>query len=205
MRIRQHITYANVVATIALFGVLAGGGAYASHLISSKDIKDNSIRSKDLKNRKAVKGRDVVPQTLGTRQINERKLSGSQLAPLAATQGACDPNSSAAIECVSTSIRLQASGRLLVTADGSFFSDPGPANLTCRFAVDGQPEGGAVSPGEESADNTSLGATIGFSRTIVTERLPRGTHQVALRCSEDELAGDARASAVTLAVLGVIR
>jgi hypothetical protein len=57
--IRRHATYANVTATLALVLVLAGGTAFAVDKIRSRDIANNSIRSVDLKNRKAVRGKDV--------------------------------------------------------------------------------------------------------------------------------------------------
>ena len=37
--LRSHLTYANVVSTLALFAVLAGGGAYAASKIGGKDLK----------------------------------------------------------------------------------------------------------------------------------------------------------------------
>lgn len=47
--IRPKLTYANVVATIALFGMVAGGGAYAASKIGPKDIAKNAVRSKHIK------------------------------------------------------------------------------------------------------------------------------------------------------------
>ena len=51
-RIRSHLTYANVMATIAVFLVL-GGGAYAAlHLpknsVKSRNIKNGQVKAKDL-------------------------------------------------------------------------------------------------------------------------------------------------------------
>ena len=46
-RIRERITYANVVATLALF-VALGGTSYAVKQLGSGDIRDNSIRSRDV-------------------------------------------------------------------------------------------------------------------------------------------------------------
>ena len=46
---RKFLTYANVLATLALF-VALGGGAYAATLITGKQIKDGSITSADIKN-----------------------------------------------------------------------------------------------------------------------------------------------------------
>ena len=48
MRIRAHLTYANVMATIAVFGVVAGGGAYAASKIDTPDIASKAITAKKL-------------------------------------------------------------------------------------------------------------------------------------------------------------
>ena len=55
--IRRHLTYANVMASIAVFLVL-GGGAYAAMKVNGKNIKNASIAGKKLKR-----------NTLGGRQI----------------------------------------------------------------------------------------------------------------------------------------
>jgi hypothetical protein len=54
-RFRSHVTYANVIATIALFLAL-GGGAYAAsklpkNSVTAKQIKSNSITSPKVKDR----------------------------------------------------------------------------------------------------------------------------------------------------------
>ena len=61
MRIRKHLSYANVIATLALVLSLAGG-AYAITRVGSHDIVNDSIKSIDLKNGKAVKGSGRSPQ-----------------------------------------------------------------------------------------------------------------------------------------------
>jgi hypothetical protein len=61
-KIRKRITYANVVATLALFLAL-GGGVYAASKINGKHIKKNSIAGNRLK-----------PDTLTGRQIEESSL-----------------------------------------------------------------------------------------------------------------------------------
>ena len=55
-------SHATIVAYVALFTAL-GGSAYAAATIGSANIKDNSIRSRDVRN-----------QTLTGRDINERAL-----------------------------------------------------------------------------------------------------------------------------------
>ncbi|MFL5891879.1 MAG: hypothetical protein ACJ75I_03980 [Solirubrobacterales bacterium] len=52
-RIRAHLTYANVIATIALFLVLSGGTAVAltgSNTVFSDDIVDDQVVSADVRN-----------------------------------------------------------------------------------------------------------------------------------------------------------
>jgi hypothetical protein len=56
-RIRCHLTYANVMATLAVFIVL-GGGAYAAAKIGSSDIARNAIKSKHI-HENAVKSKHV--------------------------------------------------------------------------------------------------------------------------------------------------
>jgi hypothetical protein len=64
----ERLSYANVVATIALF-VALGGGAYAAfHLpknsVRSKHIKNGQVKSADVKN-DALAGTDIDESTLG--------------------------------------------------------------------------------------------------------------------------------------------
>lgn len=79
MKIRRHLTYANVTATLALLLALGGGAAYAVDKINSHDVVNGSIRSVDLKNHKAVRAVDVKRNTLTGRQINERTLESTAI------------------------------------------------------------------------------------------------------------------------------
>ena len=47
---RFRLSYANVVATIALFVALCGGTAAAKGVITGKNIKNNTVTGKDVKN-----------------------------------------------------------------------------------------------------------------------------------------------------------
>jgi hypothetical protein len=47
-KLRSHMTYANVMATIAVFVALATGGAYAANTIRSTDIVDGEVKTPDL-------------------------------------------------------------------------------------------------------------------------------------------------------------
>jgi len=86
-RHRERFTYANVTSTLALVIALGGGVAVGAKAIvdSSKDIAPKAIKNSDLRkdtlksNRledgAAVKGADVVANSLGGAAINEADLS----------------------------------------------------------------------------------------------------------------------------------
>jgi hypothetical protein len=81
--LRRNISYANVVATLALF-IAIGGSSYAALRIGRREIRDNSvrsidvrnngIRSKDVRNR-SVRARDVGLDALGGGVIKESRLA----------------------------------------------------------------------------------------------------------------------------------
>jgi hypothetical protein len=47
-RIRPHLTYSNVMSTIAVFAVLAGGSAWAASKIGTSQIKNGAVTAKKL-------------------------------------------------------------------------------------------------------------------------------------------------------------
>jgi hypothetical protein len=68
-KIRGKLTYANVIATLALFLVLTGGAAYAaSHLgknsVGTKQLKKNSVTSAKIK-KEAVTGAKIKLSSVG--------------------------------------------------------------------------------------------------------------------------------------------
>src|SRR4051812_46509807 len=56
-QLRQRLTYANVMSTLAVF-IALGGSSYAAVTISGSSIKNRSIAAKKLK-RNAITGREV--------------------------------------------------------------------------------------------------------------------------------------------------
>lgn len=73
--LRRHLTYANVMATIAVF-IALGSGAYAAVTITGKNVKDGSLT-----------GRDIKRNSLGPREIAERRLGPVRRALNAARLG----------------------------------------------------------------------------------------------------------------------
>ena len=202
MGIRRHLTYANVTATLALVFALGAGGAYAVDQIGSNDIRNNSIRSGDLRNREAVAGRDVMPDALGHREVDEADLVAGQVLDVAGETGpTCEVEPSEFSDCVETNVRLRRRGRILATATGAFFGDGSEkSNARCELRLDGNSNSSGVSPGQlgDSTDNT---ATQGFARTAVLGPVSGGRHAVALSCTE--LLGDATIASPTITAIAI--
>jgi hypothetical protein len=79
-RMRSTLTYANVMSTIALFGVL-GGGAYAAARIGPDDIKRNAVRSKHIKKnqvgRKHLKRNAVSAAKIASGAVTNPKIGSA--------------------------------------------------------------------------------------------------------------------------------
>jgi len=68
-RVGQHLTYANIVATIALFGLVAGGGAYAASKIGSAEIKSQAVTRPKL-DAQAVSAGKIADDAVGDDQLS---------------------------------------------------------------------------------------------------------------------------------------
>lgn len=62
-RLRSNLSYANVMATIAVF-IALGGSSYAAITVTGKNVKDSSLTGKDLKNG-SITGIDLA-ESVGT-------------------------------------------------------------------------------------------------------------------------------------------
>ena len=84
-RLLQHLTYANVVATIALFLALGTSGAYAVNEWTGKNIKNGTITNVDVKNG-TISAADVKNGTLSGADIKDGTIAGEEMAPGAVTR-----------------------------------------------------------------------------------------------------------------------
>lgn len=73
-RLLEHLTYANAMATIAVF-VALGGGAYASGMLPVNSVGTKQIRPK------AVKSSDLGTRAVGSRSIARSAVAHSRLSP----------------------------------------------------------------------------------------------------------------------------
>jgi hypothetical protein len=77
-RLRRHITYANVVATLALVIALGGGAVYAASKIGAQGIRKNAIRSYHIRN-KQVKRQDIAGGSINSRKVSNDSLTGKDI------------------------------------------------------------------------------------------------------------------------------
>jgi hypothetical protein len=88
--IRERLTYANVMATIAVFAVLAGGGAYAASQIGPSDIAKNAVRAKHVK-KGQIKAKHLAPGSVRTPKIQDGAVTAAKLADGVAVSGPQGP------------------------------------------------------------------------------------------------------------------
>lgn len=198
---RRHLSYANVTATLALVVAVATGGAYAADLIGSDEIRDNSVRSRDLRDRRAVGASDVKKDALGRREIDEGSLDASGFLDVQGAEALDCELTGAPIACAEVEVRLPRRGRLLVVASGGYFgASAPPTSASCEVRIDNQPAAVDLEPGEMTPSTDSSHAD-GFARTAVSGVLGRGTHSVALTC--EEIQAEAEISAPTVMALAI--
>lgn len=78
-RIRQRLTYANVVSSLALFLVLSGGAAYAAKKIGSHELRGGAVTTAKIK-RNAVTRSKIEAAAISTAKIAPDALTNGRLA-----------------------------------------------------------------------------------------------------------------------------
>ena len=105
-RLRHHLTYANVMATCAVF-IALGGSSYAALKVTGKNVRDRSLTYRDLK-RNTLGGSRIKESRLGVvpRANNSRRVGGLSAARLLLR---CQPGMiPAAGTCIETAARAPA-------------------------------------------------------------------------------------------------
>jgi hypothetical protein len=90
-KLRARLTYANVVASLALFLAL-GGVSYgvATGSIDSRELKNNAVRSKDIRNN-TVLGTDIRNGTIRSADVGNSSLRAEDFGAGQLPQGAQGP------------------------------------------------------------------------------------------------------------------
>src|SRR5262245_66291516 len=80
-QLRSHLTYSNVMSTIAVFGVLAGGTAWAASKIDSKEIRNGAVTAKKL-HKNAVTAKKIKNGAVNSAKIANGQVRAGDLGPL---------------------------------------------------------------------------------------------------------------------------
>jgi hypothetical protein len=130
-KVRERLTFANVVSVIALFAALGGGAmaALAKNSVKAKQIAANAVRAAEIKDGE-VKGAEVDEGSLG-------KVASAQSADSAGTAGFADTaataNSAQQAENASNAQNAQNAAQLGGVAAGSYLQED------CTTAASQQP------------------------------------------------------------------
>jgi hypothetical protein len=80
---RRHLTYANVMATVAVF-IALGGTATAAITLTGRNIKNGTITSADIKDG-TIKARDIKKRSLTANRFKRNQLPAGPAGPAGAT------------------------------------------------------------------------------------------------------------------------
>ncbi len=117
-RIRQRLTYANVMSSLAVFLVLGGGAAYAAKKIGSHELRGGAVTTAKIKRNAvttakirsgAVKAAKIAPGNVTSGKLAAGSITAEKLAP-----GFVSP----AAEKLSHSAHISSSGALLLGSQG---------------------------------------------------------------------------------------
>ncbi len=188
-RIRRHLSYANVMATIAVF-IAIGGGAYAAATIDGASIKDRTITGKKLAKR-TISRKEVKHNSLTGGQIKESTLTGlmgsADVRADGTASGTDIDNFTTATftNIVSTTVDAPKAGYLVIIGTLSAEDDTsfnGGGILDYRLAVDGT---GLTNDNFYHELATSSGSTIGASGAVsAVAAVIAGAHTVSLQARD---------------------
>jgi hypothetical protein len=117
-RIRQRLTYANVMSSIAVFLVLGGGAAYAAKKIGSNELRGASVTTAKIK-RNAVTAAKIKKNSVTTAKIKAAAVTNGKLADGSVSVQKLAPGFVApAAEKLSRYVNVSADGTVLAGSQG---------------------------------------------------------------------------------------
>ena len=122
--IRRHLTYANVMSTIAVF-VVMGGSAYAlaKHSVGTKQLKNKAVTTKKIKNG-AVTGSKIAAGAVTPTSFNVT-VASTTAAPITPTNVG-----GATATCPAGKKAIAGGGLSDSTNNGAYIEDSRPVNGT---------------------------------------------------------------------------
>jgi hypothetical protein len=134
-RIRRHLTYANVMSTIFVFLLLAGGTAIAAKQLGKKTVGAKQLKSNAVTTAKIKKGAvtkvKIKDGAIDNAKLADNAVTGSKIADGSVTGGDINAGSTPFSQVVA---RLRNNGALPFSgatpvAIGSYTQNPGEDNL----------------------------------------------------------------------------
>lgn len=203
-RIRPHLTYANVMATIAVFLVLSGGTAVAltgSNTVFSDDIVNDQVFSADVRDDTLTGGgltaADLRAGSVRSSEAQDNSLTGADvkessfgrvpsallggLGRWSTGGGDCNPNSDVFVSCAIVTVNLPAPARVLLMGQATAYQQLADtvAFGHCRLAS---------TSGALLASTTTVSVRADdlehVSPVAVTEAFPAGQHSFGIDCNE---------------------
>ena len=145
-RIRQRLTYANVMSSIAVFLVLGGGAAYAAKKIGSNQLKGASVTTAKIK-RGAITASKIRKGAVRTAKISPGAVTNGKLANGAVTLEKLVPGFVApTAEKLSRAANVSAGGTVLAGSIGiaqANVTRPG-LGFYCLSGINPAPAGGVA-------------------------------------------------------------
>ena len=149
-RIRGRLTYANVMSTIAVFGALATGGAFAASQIGTNAIKDGAVTAKKLhKNavtRDKINDGAVTGAKVARHSLTGANIRASSLGEVSAANHATSADHAASADSATNAGHSTNSDRLGGVAAASYET---PSSVL----QSGQTEHGVFAGGGGTGDN----------------------------------------------------
>jgi len=179
-RLLSKLTYANVVATLALCLALGGGAAFAAGKIGSNQIAAGGVHTKNLQQRSVTSGKlalgavhanQIAPRSVGADQVATGAIRAAEIAAGAVGTGELAPGAVDASRIAAGAVGPEQLGKDAVSsaaigkgavgqtqiADGAV----GPAQMQFPVTLVARPSGGALS-------NITLGAAKPYPLTAAS-------------------------------------
>jgi hypothetical protein len=193
--VARRLTYANVVATLALIIAVGGGAAYAANTVFSADIVDGEVKTADIATG-AVRSAEIGNHQVRSPDVREL----NDFLEASYDSGSCSSDDHQPAVCAESTQTLNRPGKLLITATGEWNtfnlddaagvgSDTDDATVArgiCQLRVDGVDLGVAQVNEERSStvSNHPAGATMAL--TALSQPLAPGPHTAELVCQEQD-------------------
>ena len=168
----RRLSYANLIATLALF-VALGGSSYAAISIGSKQIADNSVRSKDVRNN-SIRGKDIRNGSLKAADFKLGALPAGSRGARGAT-GPAGPKGDQGPQGVTGPQGAQGpagpaglSGVVTVQAESEFNSYAQAAEVSCPLGKKVIGTGYSILPGSFNVVVRDISVELSGTRVVVS-------------------------------------